>query len=105
MIPGPHEPSLEELNWVLLDMVAEIAELYEGIKMRVYGSNLLKDVNVFPLFQTSDIPASRKIAGAAGHAHKIHPCNFCFISIDELNLPSGYDIAGEYPNIHVVPCV
>jgi hypothetical protein len=39
--------------------------------MRVYERNLPPTVNVKASFQSSDIPAARKLVGAAGHSHKI----------------------------------
>ncbi|KAF8837311.1 hypothetical protein BDN67DRAFT_991807 [Paxillus ammoniavirescens] len=41
---------------------------------------------------TSDVPASRKLNAKAGHSHKVHTCDQCFVTLEEVNLPSGYDI-------------
>ncbi|RDB19230.1 hypothetical protein Hypma_013499 [Hypsizygus marmoreus] len=91
-IPGPTEPSLEQLNHILAPLQEGLKQLYAGVMMQMYGRRLPAQVYTMATMETSDIPASRKFTGAAAHSHKAHTCNYCFISHEELNLPSGYDI-------------
>lgn len=46
--------------------------------------------------QNSDTPASRKLAGCAGHSHGTHPCAWCKIVNLDINKPSGYDLNGQW---------
>ncbi|TFK48361.1 hypothetical protein OE88DRAFT_1684365 [Heliocybe sulcata] len=102
-IPGPKEPSLEQLNHTMEPLKDEIKLLYAGkcdtyphvnlcLVMDMYGHRIPPQVHCTCGMKCSDIPASRKGTGAAGHSHKTHPCNVCHVSLDEINLPSGYDI-------------
>lgn len=59
--------------------------------MRMYNRVLPAVVYVAPLLNTSDVPAYRKLNGAAGHSHKTHPCNFCFATLADINTLDGYD--------------
>ena len=63
--------------------------------MRMYERNLPPIVNVAASMFSSDLPAARKGSGAAGHSHKTHPCNVCFITLEEVNSMKGYDIESE----------
>ncbi|KAG1818780.1 hypothetical protein EV424DRAFT_1347585 [Suillus variegatus] len=52
----------------------------------------LREVHAAVLCENSDIPATRKLTGTAGHSHKTHPCNFCFISLIDIDSSVAYDI-------------
>ncbi|KAF8119204.1 hypothetical protein EV363DRAFT_1400949 [Boletus edulis] len=71
VIPGPKEPSLECLNHCIEPLKEELHALYKG---------------------NSDVPASRKLTGAAAHSHKTHPCNYCFVLLRDIDTPVAYDI-------------
>lgn len=111
-IPGPHEPSLEQLNYILAPLIRDLKILYKGNLFlryifipelttssgrlfKVYGhTNPIMTHGVATL-QACDIPASRKFSGAAGHSHKTHPCNVCFIVHDDINSDAGYNVSGN----------
>lgn len=60
--------------------------------MRAHGHCRLRDVHVGVQCENSDVPASRKLTGAAGHSHKTHPCNYCFVRLPDIDTPVAYDI-------------
>lgn len=68
------------------------------MQMRVHGYRRLKDVHVGILCENSDIPATRKVTGTAGHSHKTHPCNFCFIQLCDIDSPRAYDVESKWPH-------
>ncbi|KIJ59512.1 hypothetical protein HYDPIDRAFT_100577 [Hydnomerulius pinastri MD-312] len=92
VIPGPKEPSLENLNHCIEPLKNDIHRIYKGIFMRMYGFRLPREVQGAVLCENSDIPATRKLTGTAGHSHKTHPCNFCFILLADIDTPTAYDI-------------
>ena len=59
--------------------------------MRVYNCQLPTIVHGAVNINASDVPASQKMQGAASHSHLKHPCNFCFILLDEINTKKAYD--------------
>lgn len=61
----------------------------------MYERELPPTVNGYANMQASDMPASRKWAGAAAHAHNTNPCNFCWITHDDINSLKGYEPAGK----------
>lgn len=63
--------------------------------MNMYGRVLPAVVHVAVQLNTSDVPACRKLNGAAGHAHKVHPCNFCLLAKADINTLDGYDDTSE----------
>ncbi|KAL7282470.1 hypothetical protein ACG7TL_003941 [Trametes sanguinea] len=77
LISGPKEPSLEQLNNALLPLKWDLEQLYKGIIMLMYKREIPPRVYGGIELQVSDIEALRKVIGAAGHAHKTHPCNEC----------------------------
>ncbi|KAF8987453.1 hypothetical protein BDQ17DRAFT_1393527 [Cyathus striatus] len=87
-IPSPKEPSLDQMNYLLTPLVKDL----KCMIMRMYEKVLPPQVNIMGSMQVSDLPASRKFSGAASHSHKQHPCSFCHITHDDINLPAGYDI-------------
>ncbi|KDQ21303.1 hypothetical protein BOTBODRAFT_40142 [Botryobasidium botryosum FD-172 SS1] len=91
-IPGPHEPSREELNHMFVPLVDEFQQLYSSVVMNVCFQTLPQQIHAIAHNQTSDTPASRKLNGQAAHSHKRHPCPVCSITLEDINLPAGYDI-------------
>lgn len=58
--------------------------------MWVHNEDLPKPVPGALHFNASDTPASRKIAGQAGHSHKRWPCPICEINLAQVNEMSSY---------------
>nr|VWO94125.1 Immunoglobulin G-binding protein A (IgG-binding protein A) (Staphylococcal protein A) (SpA) [Ganoderma boninense] len=80
IIPGPHEPSLHQLNHLLRPLVDELLDLWhQGIHIKTTFLNscgcIVRAV-VIPL--VCDLPASRKTAGFASHSAS-HFCSFCLL--------------------------
>ncbi|KAH7917473.1 hypothetical protein BV22DRAFT_1026280 [Leucogyrophana mollusca] len=77
VIPGPHEPSLEQMNHLLNPFVESILRLSKGVEFNVHGhdqrelSHSVVDTNV------SDLPSSRKVGGLSGHTSKFFMCPTC----------------------------
>ncbi|KAF8513519.1 hypothetical protein JB92DRAFT_2556387, partial [Gautieria morchelliformis] len=74
VIPGPHEPSLEQINHVFEPFIREVNTLYCAklsiapcVEMDVASFETKQPVHATILMNNSDLPASRKTAGLAGH--------------------------------------
>lgn len=91
-LPGPQEPPGVLFNKVLKPVVDDLLTCETGIKVHINGYHGLQVVRTRILFQCSDMPASRKLVGSAGHGSRSHPCQFCKITKAEINEPSGYDL-------------
>lgn len=104
VIPGPQEPTLEQLNEIMEPLVEELQELYKGqcavceeggkerntikgltfhlagVTMRVHGHPRTEQflVNGMLLINTSDLPASRKLTGLRGVTSEDFMCTFCY---------------------------
>lgn len=78
--PGPHEPSLEEMNWVLTPIVSQLKELWiPGLQLSAtpsYPEGRLIRVALLPFI--ADLPALRRTLGFAGVRAK-HFCSVCDI--------------------------
>ena len=78
IIPGPKEPSLQQLNNLMRPLVDELVDLWtrglflDRTALRFVG-RFIRAV-IIPL--VCDLPALRKVAGFAGHSSK-HFCSFC----------------------------
>ncbi|TFK63271.1 hypothetical protein BDN72DRAFT_803396 [Pluteus cervinus] len=77
VIPGPHEPSLEQMNECLKFIVRGFSRLYKGVDFHVYGYEDKIPSHSFVLNDVSDLPASRKAAGLAAHNSKAFMCPCC----------------------------
>lgn len=66
-----------------------LQECEQGLACVVGGQ--LKRIECRILFCTSDMPATKKLIGAAGHAHNAHPCNICDMDLAGINDPRGYE--------------
>lgn len=64
--------------------------------MKVYNHRLPAMVHGAALLNASDVPASRKMQGAAAHSHMQHPCNYCFIAHADISTAKGYDTLSTY---------
>lgn len=91
IIPGPGEPSLEQLNHLLRPLIDEMLVLWDsGVHLSrtaLHPTGRLVRAAIIPLI--CDLPALRKTAGFAGHSSK-HMCSFCLLkkgNINNLNRP------------------
>ncbi|KAG1571238.1 hypothetical protein G6F48_013495 [Rhizopus delemar] len=76
MIPGPGEPTDDQLQNFMRPMIAELNTLYGGMMMPTYQNRNGEMVRVALMSVNCDIPAARKVAGFMGQsAHKA--CNKC----------------------------
>ncbi|QRV77507.1 Transposase family tnp2 [Ceratobasidium sp. AG-Ba] len=96
VIPGPGEPSLEELNQVLDPLVEELQTLYDGVEMTVCEGDTTKTekVHLSVLMTNNDSPARAKSTGRAGHAHHSSFCE-CECTHKDINTEYGYNIDEE----------
>jgi Transposase family tnp2 len=92
IIPGPREPSLEQINHVLAPLVDDLLRFWEpGVFIRRTANHLhgrLCRVALIPI--VCDLPAARQVSGSASHASN-HFCSFCklpFYEIDSLDVAS-----------------
>ncbi|KAJ3014376.1 hypothetical protein NUW54_g1323 [Trametes sanguinea] len=77
VIPGPEEPSLEQLNAILEVFVLEARHLYDGILMRVPGSKDPQPCHVYVNIIAADLPGSWKATGLRGHTAQRFMCMVC----------------------------
>ena len=92
IIPGPREPSLEQINHVLRPLVDDLLRFWEpGVFIKrtaQYVEGRLCRAALIPV--VCDLPAARQVSGYASHA-SIHFCSFCklpFPDIDNLDINS-----------------
>lgn len=78
IIPGPHEPSLDQINHFLAPLVDVLLDLWHnGVRLSrtaTRSSGRLVRIAFIPL--VCDLPALRKSAGFAGHSAD-RMCSFC----------------------------
>lgn len=92
IIPGPHEPSLESVNHFLMPLVNDLLQLWNpGLTLPSrHGSSTNRVIRAAVLAFVADLPASRKIAGNAGHSADAF-CSLCRLkrsSMNDLNVQS-----------------
>ncbi|TFK59244.1 hypothetical protein BDN72DRAFT_946510 [Pluteus cervinus] len=104
--PGPHEPTLEQLNNVLEPVETDLQQLkqgkvdlcplvcictycLEGVCMEIHERDA-DMVYADALCTNCDTPASRKCLGAAGHTHDVNPCPYCKATIVDIDKLEGY---------------
>jgi hypothetical protein len=92
IIPGPREPSLEQINHVLGPLVDDLLRFWEpGVFMKRtahHSEGRLCRAALIPV--VCDLPAARQISGFASHS-STHFCSFCklpFQDIDNLEAKS-----------------
>lgn len=92
IIPGPKEPSLEQINHILRPLVDDLLCFWKpGVFVKRTAHHLngrLCRAALIPL--VCDLPAARQISGLASHA-STHFCSFCklpFHEIDNLEVKS-----------------
>ncbi|KAI0054556.1 hypothetical protein BV25DRAFT_1873315 [Artomyces pyxidatus] len=86
IIPGPQEPSLEQINHVIRPLVDDLLKFWEtGVFVKAtprYPDGRLVRCALVPL--VCDLPAARQMGGFASHA-AIHFCSFCDLSLREID--------------------
>ncbi|KAL7279486.1 hypothetical protein ACG7TL_007329 [Trametes sanguinea] len=90
-IPGPDEPSLEQLNHILQVFIPDLLALYNGVDMQIPGWADLQPVNCFLYANASDLPAARKASGLRGHTAKWFMCPVCKQPLHSLTDPKCFD--------------
>lgn len=92
IIPGPAEPSLEQINHILEPLVNDLLQFWDpGVFIKQtahYAGGRLCFSALVPV--VCDLPAARQVSGTASHA-ATHFCSFCtlpFHDIDNLNIDS-----------------
>ena len=113
ILPGPSEPSLEDLNNVLEIFVPDLKRLYEGmcrtsaacsntnvthlgITMSTDEAGVEAVINALLQTNTSDLPASRKSAGLASHSTKQFMCTVCPTPFHSLGVPECFDATSKH---------
>ena len=76
LIPGPNEPSLH-INSYLEPIVQDLLKLWKGVQIATCLGKRI--VRAALLCNSSDVPATRKVAGFVGHA-ALKGCSFCLKS-------------------------
>lgn len=87
VIPGPAEPSLEQINHLLRPLVEEMLRFWtHGFYIDSThdhpGGRRFRGA-IIPLI--ADLPGARKVAGRAGYRHSEHTCDTCDIPLEKLN--------------------
>ncbi|POV98306.1 hypothetical protein PSHT_14103 [Puccinia striiformis] len=84
--PGPKEPSLEEVNWIIRPVIEQLKSLWEsGLYLsRTYQhlTGRLIHAALLPFF--ADLPALRRSLGFASTSAK-RLCSYCLIQNTEIN--------------------
>jgi hypothetical protein len=110
-IPGPIEPSLDEMNNIMEPVVEDFLDLGKGMssdfsthynthtctgaQFRVHGHEQREIAHCQLQANVSDLPASRKVSGLAGHMSKHFMCPFCEMPFYRLVDPNCYDPLSE----------
>ena len=86
IIPGPREPSLEQINHVLGPLVDDLLCFWEpGVFIKHtahYAKGRLCHAALIPV--VCDLPAARQISGFASHA-STHFCSFCKLPLHDID--------------------
>lgn len=89
--PGPKEPKVDEINWILKPIVEQLKQLWiPGIRLSRtadYPQGRLVKAGLLPFF--GDLPALRRTLGFASCNHNLF-CSFCYLKKkDIVNLESN----------------
>lgn len=86
IIPGPREPSLEQINHVLCPLVDDLLRFWEpGVFVKQtarYFEGRLCRAALIPV--VCDLPAARQVSGFALHS-STHFCSFCKLPLHEID--------------------
>lgn len=84
--PGPHEPALEQTNWILSPIVLELQSLWDSgltlSKTPMHPGGRMIRAALLPVI--ADLPALRRSLGLAGVRSK-NFCSFCHLPIQHVN--------------------
>lgn len=94
-IPGPKEPSCDDLNTYLDCMVDDLLELWNGVQMETPSSNVpSRYIRAALVYISCDLPATRKICGFYG-LKATYGCSKCLKAFPSTSFNytnySGYD--------------
>ncbi|MBW0492114.1 hypothetical protein O181_031829 [Austropuccinia psidii MF-1] len=85
IIPGPKEPSLDQMNSILEPLLIELQMLWNGILFsNTHDFPQVRLIRVALLPLIADLPALRKVAGLVSHSANRF-CSFCNITRVEIN--------------------
>lgn len=108
VIPGPKEPSLEQLNSVIEPFVEEMLQLNNGVsiamsnhptgadslsvgvRLRVHGRAEKQLTHARVLLNSSDLPASRKLTGLRSYMDPDFMCPWCHQTVSSLTHPDCF---------------
>lgn len=84
VIPGPREPALDSVNHFLMPLVNNFLDLWSpGVTLTGQGLNNTL-IRAAILAFVADLPASRKVAGNAGHSANAF-CSLCTLKKDNMD--------------------
>ncbi|KAG2114909.1 hypothetical protein BD769DRAFT_1629975 [Suillus cothurnatus] len=90
-MPGPDEPSLEEMNYLLEPFVESMLRLEKGIEFTVHGHDDPEVSHSHLYCNVSDLPSSCKVTGLQGHSSKFFMCPTCKTPSFSLAHPSCFN--------------
>ncbi|KII92119.1 hypothetical protein PLICRDRAFT_461608 [Plicaturopsis crispa FD-325 SS-3] len=93
-MPGPHEPTQQQLNHSMEPVTKDMIRLNNGVEMEIYGEEP-DDVFADCVCANCDTPTARKMNGTAGHTHDLHPCPYCHVDVLDLNRVEGFNYTSE----------
>lgn len=86
IIPGPHEPSVHQINHLLRPLVDDLRDFWEpGVHYKttaMFPSGRLVRCAAIPL--VCDLPAARQMAGFASYS-STNFCSFCLQKLDDID--------------------
>ncbi|POW02242.1 hypothetical protein PSHT_12220 [Puccinia striiformis] len=84
--PGPKEPSLEEVNWILRPVIEQLKSLWEpGVQLSKtykHSTGRLVFAALLPFF--ADLPALRRALGFASTSAE-RMCSYCLLKKNDIN--------------------
>ncbi|KAJ7600160.1 hypothetical protein C8J56DRAFT_767977 [Mycena floridula] len=87
IIPGPHEPSLDEINHYLRPMISPMLRSWKHGTLHSQTAQfphgrLARSAIALAVF---DLPGGRKVTGKASHSFKNRFCSLCALHKDDIN--------------------
>ena len=89
--PGPQEPSVIQINNILRPLIAELREAWNGLEIMTRDHHRFQ-VRAALIALTSDLPATRKVAGFGSHSAKFF-CSHCYLTKSDI----GSLHVGQWP--------
>lgn len=86
IIPGPHEPSINQINHLLRPLVNDLKDFWEhGVRYKkTAGFPSGRSVRCALVPLVCDLPAARQMAGYASHS-STNFCSFCLQKLDDID--------------------